>query len=60
MEGFCIDEYEARTGLGFSQIAKQVESLCDQVLLTKKEDIVRATARGFSVLNSLISEFIEQ
>ena len=60
VEGFCIDEYEARTGLGFSHIAKQVESLCDQGLLTKKEDIVRATTRGFSVLNSLISEFIEQ
>ena len=60
VEGFCIDEYEARTGLGFSHIAKQVESMCDRGLLSKKEDIVRATARGFSLLNSLISEFIEQ
>jgi oxygen-independent coproporphyrinogen-3 oxidase len=60
VEGFCVDEYEARTGLGFSHIAKQVESLCDLGLLTKKNDRVRTTARGFSMLNSLISEFIEQ
>ena len=60
VEGFCVDEYEARTGLGFSHIAKQVESLCDRGLLTKKNDRVRTTARGFSMLNSLISEFIEQ
>ena len=60
VEGFCVDEYEARTGLGFGHIAKQVESLCDRGLLTKKNDRVRTTARGFSMLNSLISEFIEQ
>ena len=60
VEGFCVDEYEARTGLGFSHIAKQVESLCDRGLLTKKNDRVRTTDRGFSMLNSLISEFIEQ
>ena len=60
VEGFCVDEYEARTGLGFSHISKQVESLCDRGLLTKKNDRVRTTARGFSMLNSLISEFIEQ
>ena len=60
VEGFCVDEYEGRTGLSFSHIAKQVESLCDRGLLTKKKDRVRTTAWGFSVLNSLISEFIEQ
>ena len=60
VEGFCVDEYEARTGLGFGHIAKQLESLCDRGLLTKKNDRVRSTARGFSMLNSLISEFIEQ
>ena len=60
VEGFCVDEYEARTGLGFSHIAKQVESLCDRGLLTKKNDRVRTTDRGFSMLNSLISEFTEQ
>ena len=60
VKGFCVDEYEARTGVGFSHIAKQVESLCDRGLLTKKNDRVRTTARGFSMLNSLISEFIEQ
>ncbi len=60
VEGFCVDEYEARTGLGFSHIAKQVESLCVRGLLIKKNDRVRTTARGFSMLNSLISEFIEQ
>ena len=60
VEGFCVDEYEARTGLGFGHIAKQLESLCDRGLLTKKNDRVRTTARGFSMLNSLISEFIEQ
>ena len=60
VEGFCVDDYEARTGVGFSHIAKQVESLCDRGLLTKKNDRVRTTARGFSMLNSLISEFIEQ
>ena len=60
VEGFCVDDYEARTGVGFSHIAKQVESLCDRGLLTNKNDRVRTTARGFSMLNSLISEFIEQ
>ena len=60
VEGFCVDEYEARTGLGFSHISKQVESLCDQGLLTKENDRVRTSARGFNMLNSLISEFIEQ
>ncbi|MAK94201.1 MAG: YggW family oxidoreductase [Gammaproteobacteria bacterium] len=60
VEGFCVYDYEARTGVGFSHIAKQVESLCDRGLLTKKNDRVRTTARGFSMLNSLISEFIEQ
>jgi len=58
--GFCINEYETRTGLSFDQIAKQVESLCEVSLLTKRGARVKATPRGLSVLNSLISEFIEK
>ena len=58
--GFCVREYEARTGLGFGHIAKKVESLCKMSLLKRNGATVQTTPRGFSVLNSLISEFIDE
>jgi len=59
VQGFSIQEFEARTGVTFSQIGKRVEYLSSQELLCVDNGRVRATEHGYRVLNSLLEEFIE-
>ena len=56
--GFTIATFEARTGLAFSAIGKRVEYLQAQHLLEVDKDRVRASARGYQLLNSVLEEFL--
>ena len=58
-EGFNVSDFEKRTGVAFSSIAKQVEYLSAQELLAVSDNTVKTTARGYRVLNSVLEEFLE-
>ena len=57
-EGFTIAMFEERTGLAFSSIGKRVEYLQAKHLLDVDEDRIRASARGYQLLNSVLEEFL--
>ena len=57
-DGFAITDFEKRTGVTFSSIAKKVEYLTSQNLLRADRNRVTTTERGFRVLNSLLEEFL--
>lgn len=56
--GFTIDEFEKRTGVTFSAIAKQVEYLSAQQLLDVNGSSITTTEHGYRVLNSLLEQFL--
>lgn len=60
--GFSRAQFESRTGLGFDEIVKRVESLVERELIQMKNverDIfISATPRGYRFLNSVIEEFL--
>ena len=56
--GFTIDEFEKRTGVTFSAIAKQVEYLSAQKLLDVNGSSITTTEHGYRVLNSLLEQFL--
>jgi oxygen-independent coproporphyrinogen-3 oxidase len=57
-DGFTPVLFEARTGLPFSVVEKQIESLQDRKLLATFDGRVRATAHGMQFLNTVLEEFI--
>ena len=58
--GFRQAEFEQRTGVPFSTIAKKVESLSNSGMLAldKADSRVRATDKGYQLLNSVLVEFL--
>ena len=58
--GFRQSEFEQRTGVPFSTIAKKVESLSNSGMLAldKADSRVRATDKGYQLLNSVLVEFL--
>mgnify|MGYP006083743555 FL=1 len=58
--GFRQAEFEKRTGVPFSTIAKKVEFLSNSGMLTldKTDSRVRATNKGYQLLNSVLVEFL--
>jgi len=58
--GFRQAEFEQRTGVPFSTIAKKVESLSNSGMLAldKTDSRVRATDKGYQLLNSVLVEFL--
>ena len=56
--GFTVDLFESRTGLAFSTIGKRVEYLQTRHLLDVENDRIRASARGYQLLNSVLEEFL--
>lgn len=58
-QGFSIGMFETRTGLPFSTIRKKVEYLVSNGLLQADKDWITTTNRGFSMLNSLLQEFLQ-
>ena len=57
-QGFTPEQYEQRTGLAFSNLAKQVELLQQQQLLTTEGGLVRTTDKGYQFLNSVLEAFL--
>lgn len=57
-DGFTIPMFEARTGLAFSSIGKRVEYLQAKHLLEVGDGYIRASARGYQLLNSVLEEFL--
>ena len=57
--GFSQSQFEKRTGVTFSSIAKQVEYLSAQKLLSVKDQQITTTDHGYRVLNSLLEEFLD-
>lgn len=57
-EGFTCEQFEQRTGLPFSQIAKQVESLQQRQLLHTDGGRIRTTDTGYQFLNSVLEAFV--
>lgn len=57
-EGFSRSQFEHRTGLPFSVIGKQVESLQQRQLLLVEDEHIRASDTGYQFLNSVLETFI--
>jgi len=57
-EGFTVDQFEARTGLAFGQVEKQVESLVLKALLTRQANHFQPTAQGRQFLNTMLEAFL--
>ncbi|MBC52904.1 MAG: YggW family oxidoreductase [Gammaproteobacteria bacterium] len=57
-EGFTAEQFEQRTGLPFSQIAKQVDSLQQRQLLHVDGNHIRTTDTGYQFLNSVLEAFV--
>lgn len=57
-EGFTRELFEQRTGLPFSQIAKQVESLQQRQLLQIDGNHIGTTDTGYQFLNSVLEAFV--
>ena len=55
--GFTVEEYESRTGLEFTSLEPRLESLCQQGLLEKPGDRVRATETGRRFLDNVVGAF---
>jgi oxygen-independent coproporphyrinogen-3 oxidase len=56
--GFSQALFEARTGLPWASIARRIDTLIDQGLLLNKHQHISPTARGFEMLDSILSEFL--
>lgn len=56
--GFSEAMFSSRTGLPFSAIGKKVEYLIANGLLESREGRIAASGKGFSLLNSLLQEFL--
>lgn len=60
--GFRRTQFESRTGLGFDEIVKRVESLVERELMQIKnidgDSVISATPKGYRFLNSVIGEFL--
>jgi len=57
-DGFDIDMFEMRAGVAFSTIGNGVEYLCSRALLQKQDRRIRCTDKGYTVLNSILEEFL--
>jgi len=57
-DGFNKAQFESRTGLAFSTIGKRVEYLQSKALLDVDADQIRASERGYLLLNSVLEEFL--
>jgi len=57
-EGFTAAQFEARTGLAFGQVEKQVESLISKQLLHRNRDRFQPTEKGRQFLNTMLEAFL--
>lgn len=57
-DGFPIPLFEQRTGVAFDNITKQLESLHKKGLVELGENRVRASTKGFHLLDSILQEFL--
>lgn len=57
-EGFSVTQFETRTGLAFSSLEKQVESLISRQLLTQQGEQYQPTEKGRQFLNTLLEAFL--
>jgi oxygen-independent coproporphyrinogen-3 oxidase len=57
-EGFTKSQFEGVTGLPFSLLGKQVESLQHQGLLSIAGERISTTERGYQLLNSVLEAFL--
>ena len=58
VDGFRVESFEKRTGVPFSAIRKQVESLVQRGLIELNESSMRATEEGYWYLDSILQEFL--
>lgn len=56
--GFTVQQFEAHTGLPFSTLQKQVESLTSRGLMTRESQQYRTTPRGLQLLDSVLESFL--
>jgi len=55
-EGFAPADFERRTGIAFDAIGEKLECLRRDGLLERDGDTIRASARGYRVLDSLLGK----
>jgi putative oxygen-independent coproporphyrinogen III oxidase len=56
-EGFCLEQFRCRTGLGTESLEPQLASLCHRELLEQHGESIKATQIGRRFLDSVIAEF---
>lgn len=57
-DGFTVQQFQAHTGLPFSTLEKQVESLTGRGLMRRDADRCRTTPRGLQLLDSVLETFL--
>lgn len=57
-QGFRLEDFEQRTGLPRSFILPRLDALGERGLIERDEVSVRASARGFELLNEILAEFL--
>ncbi|MEX2333052.1 MAG: radical SAM family heme chaperone HemW [Pseudohongiella sp.] len=57
-DGFTREQFEGRTGLSFSLLTKQVESLQQRQLLRVDGNHIAATDKGYQFLNTVLEAFV--
>ncbi len=55
-DGFSADDFESRTGIAFGTVKEKLECLSSRELLELKGKRVRATSKGYRLLDSILGE----
>jgi putative oxygen-independent coproporphyrinogen III oxidase len=55
--GFTLQQFSARTGLGCETLEPQLGLLCERELLVQEGNVVRATETGRRFLDSVVADF---
>ncbi|CAM8322199.1 HemN Coproporphyrinogen III oxidase and related Fe-S oxidoreductases [Candidatus Methylopumilus planktonicus] len=59
IDGFSIQSFEAKTGLNFSSINKELKTAIDKKLITMDHEMIKPTLLGQRFLNDLLSIFLK-
>ena len=59
IDGFSIQSFEAKTGLNFSSINKELKTAIDKKLIAMDHEMIKPTLLGQRFLNDLLSIFLK-
>lgn len=58
--GFTLQQFESHTGLSFKKIASLLQSQLDEGFLTKENDRIHCTARGYKFLDDVLQSWLPE